>query len=500
MPPSPQQKTSATLDSGWQRGLKDPGLLAATSYIGGRWVEAAAAGSLEVTNPADGAVIARVSALGEAGARRAVEAAHTAFPGWAALLPQQRSDALRRWYELMRAHKEDLALIMTLEQGKPISEARGEIDYGASFAEYFAEEAKRPDIMSVTSHLPSAEVELWREPVGVAALVTPWNFPNAMLTRKAAAALAIGCTVVAHPSRETPLSALALAVLAERAGFPPGVFNVVIGEAATVVGAWTKDTRVRALSFTGSTEIGRLLYGQCASSIKRLSLELGGHAPFIVFADADLDRAVTEAIGAKFATSGQDCLGANRFYVERPVYADFCRRFAEKTKALTVGRGLDDPDIGPLMNRNAVAKQEEQVADALAQGARLLCGGEGHALGPLFFQPTVLADVPDSAKIMREETFGPVAALTPFDGEAEVVERANATEYGLVAYLHTKEPARIYRLSRALEFGMVAVNRTKVTGAPIPFGGMKQSGLGREGSRLGIEAFSDVKYVCCDWS
>jgi aspartate-semialdehyde dehydrogenase len=321
-----------------------------------------------------------------------------------------------------------------------------------------------------------------------------------MLTRKAAAALAIGCTVVAHPSRETPLSALALAVLAERAGFPPGVFNVVIGEAATVVGAWTKDTRVRALSFTGSTEIGRLLYGQCASSIKRLSLELGGHAPFIVFADADLDRAVTEAIGAKFATSGQDCLGANRFYVERPVYADFCRRFAEKTKALTVGRGLDDPDIGPLMNRNAVAKQEEQVADALAQGARLLCGGEGHALGPLFFQPTVLADVPDSAKIMREETFGPVAALTPFDGEAEVVERANATEYGLVAYLHTKEPARIYRLSRALEFGMVAVNRTKVTGAPIPFGGMKQSGLGREGSRLGIEAFSDVKYVCRDWS
>jgi aspartate-semialdehyde dehydrogenase len=441
-----------------------------------------------------------VSALGEAGARRAVEAAHAAFPGWAALLPQQRSDALRRWYELMRAHKEDLALIMTLEQGKPISEARGEIDYGASFVEYFAEEAKRPDIMSVTSHLPSAEVELWREPVGVAALVTPWNFPNAMLTRKAAAALAIGCTVVAHPSRETPLSALALAVLAERAGFPPGVFNVVIGEAATVVGAWTKDTRVRALSFTGSTEIGRLLYGQCASSIKRLSLELGGHAPFIVFADADLDRAVTEAIGAKFATSGQDCLGANRFYVERPVYADFCRRFAEKTKALTVGRGLDDPDIGPLMNRNAVAKQEEQVADALAQGARLLCGGEGHALGPLFFQPTVLADVPDSAKLMREETFGPVAALTPFDGEAEVVERANATEYGLVAYLHTKEPARIYRLSRALEFGMVAVNRTKVTGAPIPFGGMKQSGLGREGSRLGIEAFSDVKYVCRDWS
>jgi len=481
-------------------GLGDPGLVATTSYIAGQWVKAGEAGSLAVTNPADGTVLAEVATLGEAGARRAVDAADAAFPAWAALLPQQRSDLLRRWYALMRAHREDLAVIMTLEQGKPLSEARGEIDYGASFAEYFAEEAKRPDIMSVTSHLPSAEVELWREPVGVAALVTPWNFPNAMLTRKAAAALAVGCTVVAHPSSETPLSALALAELAERAGFPPGVFNVVVGEPSTIVGAWTADTRVRALSFTGSTEIGRLLYAQCAPGIKRLSLELGGHAPFIVFADANLERAVDEAVKAKFATSGQDCLGANRFYVERPVYDDFCRRFVEKTAALTVGSGLDDPDIGPLMNEKAVAKQEEQVADALAQGARLLCGGERHPLGPLFFQPTVLAEVPDRAKIMREETFGPVAAVAAFDSEAEVVKRANATEYGLIAYLHTMQPARIYRISRALEFGMVAVNRTKVTGAPIPFGGMKQSGLGREGSRLGIEAFSDVKYVCRDWS
>jgi aspartate-semialdehyde dehydrogenase len=483
-----------------QPDLQDPGLLASASYIDGQWVEGAEAARLAVLNPVDGAVIAEVAALDEAGARRAVDAADKAFPGWAALLPQQRSDILRRWFELMREHKEDLALIMTLEQGKPLSEARGEIDYGSSFAEYFAEEAKRPDIMSVTSHLPNAEVELWREPLGVAALVTPWNFPNAMLTRKAAAALAVGCTVVAHPSKETPLSALALAELAQRAGFPAGVFNVVIGEAPVIVGAWCEDTRVRALSFTGSTEIGRLLYAQCAPSIKRLSLELGGHAPFIVFADADLDRAVDEAVKAKFATSGQDCLGANRFYIERPVYAEFCRRFTERTEALVVGPGLDDPDIGPLMHARAVAKQQEQVADAVAQGARLLCGGEAHPLGPLFYKPTVLADVPDSAKIMREETFGPVAALTPFDGEAEVIHRANSTEFGLVAYLHTKEPARIYRLSRALVFGMVAVNRTKVTGAPIPFGGMKQSGLGREGSRLGIEAFSDVKYVCRDWS
>ncbi|WP_340119781.1 NAD-dependent succinate-semialdehyde dehydrogenase [Pelagibius sp. 7325] len=492
---SPQRKMP---DTGL--GLEDPGLLATASYIAGEWVEAGEAGSLAVTNPAHGTLLAEVAALGEAGARYAVDAAQQAFAPWAALLPQQRSDILRRWYVLMVEHKEDLARLMTLEQGKPLSEARGEIDYGASFAEYFAEEAKRPDIMSVTSHLPNAEVELWREPVGVAALVTPWNFPNAMLTRKAAAALAVGCTVVAHPSSETPLSALALAELARRAGFPAGVFNVVVGKPAPIVGAWTADTRVRALSFTGSTEIGRLLYEQCAPSIKRLSLELGGHAPFIVFADAPLDKAVDEAMKAKFATSGQDCLGANRFYIERPVYEEFCRRFAERAAALTVGQGLDDPDIGPLMNDKAVTKQEEHVADALAQGARLLCGGAVHDLGPLFFQPTVLADVPDAAKILREETFGPVAALTPFDREAEVVARANATEYGLVAYLHTKEPARIYRLSRALEFGMVAVNRTKVTGAPIPFGGMKQSGLGREGSRLGIEAFSDVKYVCRDWS
>ena len=495
MPPALRQKSPESV-----LGLEDPGLLATASYIDGQWVQVDEAARLAVSNPADGALLAEVATLGEAGARRAVDAAQRAFPFWAALLPQQRSDILRRWYELMMAHREDLARLMTLEQGKPLSEARGEIDYGASFAEYFAEEAKRPDIMSVTSHLPNAEVELWREPVGVAALVTPWNFPNAMLTRKAAAALAIGCTVVAHPSKETPLSALALAELAQRAGFPAGVFNVAVGEPAPIVGAWTADTRVRALSFTGSTEIGRLLYGQCAPSIKRLSLELGGHAPFIVFADADLDRAVDEAVKAKFATSGQDCLGANRFYIERPLYDEFCRRFAERTAALSVGPGLDDPDIGPLMNANAVDKQREHVADALAQGARLLCGGEGHDLGPLFFQPTVLADVPDTAQIMREETFGPVAALTAFDGEAEIIARANATEYGLVAYLHTKEPARIYRMSRALEFGMVAVNRTKVTGAPIPFGGMKQSGLGREGSRLGIEAFSDVKYVCRDWS
>ena len=386
-----------------------------------------------------------------------------------------------------------------LEQGKPLSEARGEIDYAASFVEFYAEEAKRPDIEGVTSHLPDAEVELWLEPVGVVALITPWNFPSAMLTRKAAAALAAGCTIVAHPSGETPYSALALAELAERAGLPAGVLNVVTGDPATIVEPWTQDTRVRALSFTGSTGIGKLLYRQSADTVKRLVLELGGHAPVIVFADADLDAAVAETMKAKFATSGQDCLGANRIYVERAVYDAFCERFAEATRALSVGEGMADPDIGPLMNEAAVAKQAEHVADALSCGARLACGGAAHPAGPLFYQPTVLTDVPDTARIMREETFGPVAAITPFDTEEEVIRRANDTEYGLVAYLHSIDPRRIYRLSRALQFGMVAVNRTKVTGAPIPFGGTKQSGLGREGGHEGMLEFMETQYISASW-
>jgi aspartate-semialdehyde dehydrogenase len=311
--------------------------------------------------------------------------------------------------------------------------------------------------------------------------------------------MAAGCPCVVHPSKETPFSALALAELAERSGVPAGVFSVVTGEAPEIVGPWTGDTRVRALSFTGSTEVGRLLYGQCAPTIKRLVLELGGHAPLVIFADADLDRAVEEAVKAKFATSGQDCLAANRIFVERPVYDAFCARFAEATAALQVGPGLEDRDIGPLMNESAVAKSEAHVADALEKGARLLTGGATHAAGPLFYQPTVLADVPDEALIFREETFGPVAGLAPFDTEDEAVARANATEMGLVAYVHTQDPRRIYRMSRALTYGMVAINRTKVTGAPIPFGGMKQSGLGREGARQGLEAFTEIKYVCRDW-
>lgn len=480
--------------------LSDTALFRDHSFVGGRWVAATSGDSIAVTDPATGKLLAEVSSLSEDESRSAVDAAQAAFNGWSALLPQERSAILRRWFDLMLENREDLAQIITAEQGKPISESRGEIDYAASFVEFYAEESKRPDVEGVTSHLRDGEVEIWREPVGVAALITPWNFPSAMLTRKASAALAAGCTVVAHPSGETPLSALALAELARRAGVPDGAFNVVTGKAATVVGPWTQDTRVRALSFTGSTEVGKLLYRQCADTVKRLIFELGGHAPFLLFADADMDKALDEAVKAKFATSGQDCLGANRFFVERSVYDDFCRRYTERVAALDVGPGPEDHDLGPLMNEKAVAKQEDHVKDALAKGARLLTGGKRHAAGPLYFEPTVLADVPADALIMQEETFGPVAAIAAFDTEAEAISRANATEYGLIAYVHTQDPRRIYRASRALEFGMVAVNRTKVTGPPVPFGGVKQSGLGREGSKFGLEAFTEVKYVCRDWS
>ncbi len=474
-------------------GLADEGLMRTEGDFAG-------SGRLAVRNPATGEMVAQIALSDAKGARAAVDAAHAAFAAWSAMLPQKRAAILHRWHAMILEAREDLAQIMVAEQGKPVSEARGEIDYAASFVQFYAEEALRPNIEGVTSHLEDAEMELWREPVGVAALVTPWNFPSAMITRKAAAALAAGCTVVIHPSAETPLSALALAELGRRAGFPEGVMNTVVGDAETIVGEWTEDTRVRALSFTGSTEIGRLLYRRSGDTIKRLVLELGGHAPFIVFQGADMERAVAEAVKAKFATSGQDCLGANRFYIQRPVYDEFCARFAEATAQLTLGRGEDDPDIGPLIHERAVAKQVSHVEDAVEKGAKLLTGGSvDEDLGPLFFRPTVLADVPDEALIMSEETFGPVAPVTPFDTEEEVVARANATEYGLVAYLHSHDPRRIYRMTRALQFGMVAVNRTKVTGAPIPFGGVKQSGLGREGARQGLEAFTDIKYVCRDW-
>ncbi|WP_198023874.1 NAD-dependent succinate-semialdehyde dehydrogenase [Chelativorans sp. J32] len=487
---------SDTAISSLAEKLDDPELFSQLAHIGNEAVAGSDGQTRIVTDPASGIAIGSVAALGSREAAMAVDVAAAAFPNWAGLLAHERAAYLCRWHDLIISAREDLARIMVAEQGKPISEARGEIDYAADFVAFYAEEAKRLNMESITSHLPDAEMEVRREPLGVAALITPWNFPSAMITRKAAAALAAGCTCVVHPSAETPFSATALAVLARRVGFPAGVFNVVTGDAATVVGAWTRDARVRVLSFTGSTDIGRLLYRQSADTVKRLALELGGHAPFIVFADSDLDRAVREAIKAKFATSGQDCLGANRFFIQRAVYDEFCTRFAAATASLTVGCGMDDPDIGPLMNERALAKQVAHVEDALARGARCLTGGARHPAGPLFFQPTVLADVPADAAIMHEETFGPVAPLAAFDTEEEVTATANSTEYGLVAYVHTRDAARMARMGRALEYGMVAINRTKITGAPIPFGGFKQSGLAREGSRLGLEAFTEVKYLC----
>lgn len=476
--------------------IRGTGLLRERGYVNGQWVEADGNRSCSVLDPATGTVVAEVAMLSARQSGEAVTAAADAFGRWSRLLPQERCRLLRAWHQAILDSRESLALLMTLEQGKPLKESRGEIEYAASFVEYYAEEGKRLNIESVSPHLPSTNMRLMREPCGVAALVTPWNFPSAMITRKAAAALAAGCTVVVHPSRETPLSATALAALAHEAGLPRGVFNVLPGEAVEIIRAWLDDTRVRVLSFTGSTEVGRHLYAACAPTMKRVVMELGGHAPFIVFADADLDQVVEEAISAKFATSGQDCLGANRFLIEWPVYDEFCDRLAYRTKQLTVGNGLDGYDIGPLINERAVDKQLRHVEDAIRREARPLAGGRRHPAGACFFEPTVMADVSDEALIFREETFGPVAAVSRFDTEEEAVARANDTEYGLVAYLHSSCPRRLGRMTRALSYGMVAVNRTKITGAPIPFGGMKQSGLGREGSRLGMEAFTDVKYVC----
>ncbi len=479
--------------------LNDPRLFRENAYIDGRWRAATDGTVREVHNPATGECLGTVAALGATEAVEAVAAAENAFGGWRKRLPQERAAILHAWHNEILANREDLAVLMTLEQGKPIGESRGEIDYAASFIAWYAEEAKRLNVESVTSPFPDADTMVRREPAGVAALVTPWNFPSAMITRKGAAALAAGCTVVVHPSMYTPYSALALAELAERAGMPAGVFNVVTGDAPEIVGAFCASPAVRVVSFTGSTQVGRLIAAQCAPSVKRLIMELGGHAPFIVFPDADFERAIDGAVAAKFATSGQDCLAANRFFVHRDIYKRFVDAFAERARALNVGTGLNESvEIGPLMHERAVAKCADHVADALARGARLVNGGKHHTAGSLFFEPTVLADVPTDARIWHEETFGPVAALAPFDDEDAVLAAANATEYGLVAYLYTADTRRISRFGRALEYGMVAVNRVKITGAPVPFGGVKQSGLGREGARQGMEAFTEIKYLCLD--
>lgn len=452
---------------------------------------------IDVFNPADGKLIGQINAMGEENVGAAVRAANIALADWRCLLPRERGSYLQKWCELIVQNSENLACLMTLEQGKPLDDARGEIAYAASFFKWFAEEVNRLYGEVIPAHLPDKTMLVKQQPIGIVAAITPWNFPSAMLARKASAALAAGCTVIAVPSKVTPYSALALQHLAEQAGLPSGVFTVLTGHSRELVAALCKHTAVRAVSYTGSTEVGRNIMAQCADTVKRVSLELGGHAPFIIYADAELDKTVEGAIAAKFQTGGQDCLAANRIYVHRSIHDRFLTQFVNATRALVVGDGFEKGTaIGPLATLDTLKKSQAHVADAMEKGARLLCGGTQPAAGGLFYQPTVLADVTHQMKIAVEETFGPVAAIIPFDDDDDVLSWANDTEYGLVAYAYTTCARRIQVLPDQLEYGMVAINTAKLTGAPIPFGGMKQSGIGREGSRLGILEFTEPQYAC----
>ncbi len=477
--------------------LKDPTLLRQQLYLDGRWVDADDGRTRPVTNPATGGQIGTVPYAGAAETRRAIEAANRAFPAWAKKLAKERSAILRKWFDLMLANQDDLAIIMTAEQGKPLSEAKGEIAYAASFIEWFAEEGKRVYGDVIPTFRADARLLVLRQPVGVAAAITPWNFPAAMITRKAGPALASGCTFVCKPAMQTPYSALALAELATRAGIPPGVFSIITGDARAVGGEITANPLVRKLSFTGSTGVGKTLMAQCAGTIKKVSLELGGNAPFIVFDDADLDAAVMGAMSSKFRNTGQTCVCANRLYVQAGVYEEFSRRLVKAVSVMRVGDGLAGAtEQGPLIDENALAKVEEHVNDALSKGAKIAHGGKRHALGGNFFEPTVLTGVTTSMMVAREETFGPVAPLFRFETEEEVIRLANDTEFGLAAYFFTRDLARSWRVQEALEYGLVGVNTGLISTEVAPFGGWKESGIGREGSRYGIEEYTEIKYVC----
>ncbi|WGV18685.1 NAD-dependent succinate-semialdehyde dehydrogenase [Pseudomonas putida] len=470
-------------------------------HIDGQWLHSHSGNSIAVHDPANRQVIGHVPLLDHEQIVAAVDAAQRAFPAWRQQSLDSRAALLRRWAELMLEHQEALARILSEEQGKPLAEARGEIAYAASFIPWFAEEARRLNGQTIPSHIAGAQLSTLKEPVGVCALLTPWNFPSAMITRKAAAALAAGCTVVVKPAHETPFSALALAQLAEDAGFPPGVFNVVIGEPQMAMETLVRDSRVRAVSFTGSTRVGKLVLQAAAQDVKKVALELGGNAPFIVCADADLELAVRVAVAAKFQTSGQDCCAANRIMVQRPLYEAFLARFAEAVRALKVGPAMVDgeetaAEVGPLMHQAAFDATQARVEDALQRGARRLVGGECHALGGWFFQPTVLADVTPAMRIYQEENFAPIAGVMPFDTLEQAITMANDTEYGLAAYIVGNRLDVVHPLVRRLDHAMVAINGVKFTGHPIPFGGMKASGLGREGGSEGFEPFVETKYVC----
>ncbi len=477
--------------------LKDPSLFREQCYINGEWVDADNKQTVAVTNPATGETIGTIPSSGTAETRRAIEAANAAYPAWRAKTAGERSSILRRWFELMLANQEDLAVIMTSEQGKPLAEARGEIAYAAAFLEWFAEEGKRIYGDTIPQHQPDKRIVVIKEPIGVCAAITPWNFPSAMITRKAGAALAAGCVMVVKPATQTPYSALALAELGARAGIPAGVLSVVTGSAVVIGGEMTSNPIVRKLTFTGSTEVGRILMKQCAGTIKKVSLELGGNAPFIVFDDADIDAAVEGALISKYRNTGQTCVCTNRFLVQEKVYDAFTAKLLETVKKLKVGDGLKgDVQQGPLIDMKAVEKVEQHIADAVSKGARVITGGKRHELGGTFFCPTILADVTPDMVVARDETFGPLAALFRFRTEDEVVRMANDTEYGLAAYFYSRDIGRVWRVAEALEYGIVGINTGLISTVVAPFGGMKESGIGREGSKYGLDDFLEIKYLC----
>jgi succinate-semialdehyde dehydrogenase/glutarate-semialdehyde dehydrogenase len=475
--------------------LSHPMLFQECAYVNGVWITAH--DTLAVINPATGETLGSVPKLGREAVQSAIAAAEDALPAWRGLLAKERAAILRRWHDLMLKHANDLARIITLEQGKPLAEARSEVVYAASFLEWFSEEAKRVYGDVIPSPWPGRHIVTLKQPIGVAALITPWNFPAAMLTRKAGAALAAGCTVLAKPASKTPFTALALAYLAELAGMPAGVFNVLTGDAEVIGAEFTRDPRVRKLSFTGSTETGKRLMAACAETLKSVSLELGGNAPFVVFDDADLDAAVAGALASKYRNAGQTCVCANRLLVQDGIHDAFVEKLAAAVGRLKIGNGLDaGVEQGPLVNLAALEKVERQLQEAVAQGAQLLCGGARHALGGTYFQPTVLANARAEMMICRNETFGPVAPVIRFQTEAEAIRLANDTEYGLAAYFYTRDLARAWRVAEALEYGMVGVNAGVISTEVAPFGGVKQSGLGREGGAEGIEAYLETKYLC----
>src|SRR5436309_3156659 len=477
--------------------LQDSRLFRQACYIDGAWVETAVHGSIDVDNPATGEIVGTVPRLGRAQTRQAVDAAGRALPAWRRKTAEERAQVMRRWFDLMMANQEDLAQLMTAEQGKPIVESRGEVAYAASFLEWFGEEAKRVYGDTIPAHQPDKRIVVVKEPIGVVACITPWNFPLAMITRKAGPAIAAGCTVVLKPASQTPFSALALAELAERAGVPKGVFNVITGSATDIGAELTANPLVRKLSFTGSTATGKLLMAQCASTVKKLSLELGGNAPFIVFDDADLDAAVEGAIMSKYRNTGQTCVCANRLLIQDSVYDKFATKLADAVRKLKPAPGGEPGATqGPLIDDRAVQKVEQHITDATSKGARVLVGGKRHALGGRFFEPTILVDVTPAMAVAREETFGPVAPLFRFHAEADAIRLANDTEFGLAAYFYGRDVGRIWRVAEALEYGIIGINTGIISTEVAPFGGVKESGIGREGSKYGLDEFLEIKYMC----